>query len=312
MRRWQRRTRSTGLSALKSGKILSVLPANRLRQLIRAAAEVLAEERPDGSVAFSRLRDDLLATWRDECGNEDGLVRALEAHWSSLTDAAFAGAAEYDELVIQIDRGWEPAALDASLLALTTSPRNENAHTRAIGALIDPRRAGEVGRSLLRATLGLVNFTVTDDSLQQAVVDVEPEYRLGRRRRCVYPDLRIQLPNAVVLIENKIDVHDHHGQLDGYAQCVSRVERAVLVYLTPDGRRPVAASKPWMTVSYQELAIAWRRVLRDAEPGPWTESLRLYLATIVQDVWGVRMNANPSRATRARLVPYLKAAAGDS
>lgn len=286
-----------------------VMKAHRLRQLMRDAASTLEEECPNPSAAFARLRGDLLQVWT-VVRPEAGLVAFVESRWATLTSSAFADADAYDRLVPLIDLGSDPAALGVHLLGVISRPRSEVLHTQALGRLINPRCSGLLGQSLLASMLRLCEVEVRSKDLAHAIVDIHPEYRHGRTQRRIYPDLRVRLGHSLVLIENKIDDKDREGQLDSYADCVRETPHT-LVYLTPDGSLPVSANstKSWHTLSYRALAIAWRGVLSRVSPGAWTEVLRLYLATVVQEVWGLHWTKNPSRATRARIVPYLRAAA---
>jgi len=282
---------------------------------------------------FARLRDEVVATWK--LRSESELVESLEQRWEAVAGASFRNAASYAHLVARLQRAREPALIPVGLLDLLLSARRETLHTRAIGAFLDPVRASELGASLLQAFVERLREQMPRDvtsgaRFREAQVTIEPEYvvrgRRGRGNRARYPtpDLRVVVPRSdadaplVIIVENKIDDTDRENQLASYAQCTRDVHGSdvVLVYLTPTGASPTQADVEgdWIPFSYQDLAIAWRAVLRSCDAGnayePWLEALRAYLSTVVRHICGLRVEGLTGRAGQSRIVPYLEAAVG--
>jgi hypothetical protein len=275
---------------------------------------------------FDHLRADLLTTWNSEGSIEESVVTALENRWPAITEPVFRKAAAYDELLTKLQarlgEETDPAALAVHLLGASGASRKEVLHTQILGRLLDPGQAGALGVRLLHALLGLVGTNISDDDLAKAKVKIEPVYTTGPDNDTLRPDLRITIPRneetLTVILENKIDTVDHDGQLDGYVECLRKIPEAekLFVYLTPTGAPPVLAEQkaPWRCLSYREIAIEWRRVLARSgdESGGWRDILRLYLGTVVQEIWGVWLPAGEDRGMKARLIPYLRAALGES
>jgi hypothetical protein len=180
-----------------------------------------------------------------------------------------------------------------------------------ICTLLQPSQA--LGNELVRALLRLADIEVDPE----AEIEVDEPFYKAPGGGFVYPDLRIRVRGStrdkLILIENKIDDVDRENQLRSYAECafIQHVKDDVtLLYLTPTGAPPTSDVGPhdWKPISYRNLAIAWRAVLARAAPSPRTEVLRLYLGTIVQEIWRVRLADATSPGARSQLVPYLRAA----
>lgn len=272
--------------------------------------------RPRGELEEPRAREQ----------SEAEAVARLGAAWERLVEGAFREANQFDGLVRELGPALhaDPAAAKVDLLELLKSERYEPHHTLVLGALINPERAGVLGQRLLAALLRLVGEDLPENltsALDGARVRVETGQTLADRT--IIPDIVVEVgdaPNETLLVlENKIGTVDHDQQLDNYRNWAQErpAAKRVLVYLTPRGDGPKAVADReahgWRCVSYADLAVAFRAELRAAAPGPWRDVLGLYLGTVMRHV--VRRPLSPlptSRAARAALVPYLRAALGRS
>ncbi|MBL0196961.1 MAG: PD-(D/E)XK nuclease family protein [Myxococcales bacterium] len=278
---------------------------------------------------FAALRRDLVeAHAREHPRGEDEDVARLGAVWERLVESAFREANHFDGLVQELGTALhtDPAAANVDLLELLGRATYEPHHTRVLGALIDPQRAGALGERLLGALLRLVRDAGHEEAteLSMAKVRVEEAQTLpGPTSRTIIPDLVVELgegPSRTLLVlENKIGTVDHDQQLDAYRLWAEETPaaRRYLVYLTPRGLAPTAVADTqthgWRSLSYADLAVAFRAELRAAEPGPWRDVLGLYLGTVMRHVVRRPLDPLPStREARAALVPYLRAALGRS
>ncbi|HRG94678.1 MAG TPA: PD-(D/E)XK nuclease family protein [Polyangiaceae bacterium] len=279
---------------------------------------------------FAALRSDLAeAHAREHPRGEDEDVARLGAVWEGLVARAFREANHFDGLVRELGAALhtDPAAANVDLLELLKAARYEPHHTLVLGALIDPSRAGVLGERLLRALLRLVRDAGDAEAteLGRVKVSVEEARPLpGPTSRTIIPDLVVELGEApsrtLLVLENKIGTVDHDQQLDRYRLWAEETPaaRRYLVYLTPRGLPPTAVADTqthgWRSLSYADLAVAFRAELRAAEPGPWRDVLGLYLGTVMRHVVRRPLSSPlPStREARAALVPYLRAALGRS
>lgn len=267
--------------------------------------------------AFARLRGDLHRAHESE--RKIDRVALLNTAWPSFLGAIHQAGKAIERLRARLGRkiAVEPAALTVHLLGAVDGDRREVLHTRAIAKLLN--EACPFRDEMLRAFVGGVAVVDVAD-LKVARVETEPSRPTGRGRgrRWVEPDLVVTMTDGrSLLIENKIDAHDHDLQLNDYLDCMKGEDVLAFVYLTPDRRGPVAsAADSWTLVGYSDLAVAWRRTLarleREAPDDAWTWLLRFYLATVVQEIWGIRMDKTGRLVGRTkapvRLRAYLQAA----
>ena len=288
---------------------------------IRADLVVLKTFRCPPVTRFARVRDDLL-----KVETRAAQRAAFRAGAEGFFERAFA-APDYEELATKVDRATDPASLATNLLRALNRSRRETLHTQALAGLLDPARC-EYGDLLLRVLLeelqpGLVDGAALNYTsvLVEHAIDLPRKGYVARPRPDITLELRMQEkadPHRVVVIENKIDAIDRDGQLDDYAQAMTlRYPQATLhlVYLTIFGSEPTQKlESAWQCFSYKSLALMLRRQLaifdlRDGASHGWREILRLYLATIVQDLLRWSIFDQKSRASRWRARGYLQAAA---
>jgi len=232
----------------------------------------------DALEVFNRLREDLHAAWDDEATtkeDEGRIVKELEAVWPALLAAAYEPVKDFDRLLAMINLKTEPAAMDVDLLGVLGRWRDEVSHTQAIAALMNPSRSGDLGVALLRAFVREADRRAedwSDAALKQARVLPEGTYEiLGRAIR---PDVVVHIGegsnSVLVVVENKVDAKDHENQLDDYARwaLAQGAGATLFVYLTPSGLPPTHLKRKhdWKSMSYSQLATAWRRVLAHAVP----------------------------------------------
>lgn len=287
---------------------------------IRADLVALAATRISLEDRFARMRDDLL-----KVQTRSAQRAAFCASADAFFERAFA-APDYAVLSKKVDRPMDPAQLDTSLLGSLNRSRRETLHTQALAGLLDPQRCKH-GEMLLTALLNQIREGLTEGIAPKwTTVRVECAIDLPGRGRTKHPrpDLLFELrsaeavaPSGVLIIENKVDARDHEGQLDDYAEAAKlRYPQAELqfVYLTLRGSAPTRdIDSSWQTLSYETLALLFRRQLAildqcEGVGHGWCDILRLYLATIVQDLLLWPIFDQQSRSARWRALRYLQAA----
>jgi hypothetical protein len=207
-----------------------------------------------------------------------------------------------------------------------TSPRDENRHSRVVATLLDP--IGSHGQyatflELFLEELGLTDFAA--QPIDQAQWRVSTEVGLGNGGRI---DILIEGPGLLLGVENKVDAEEGDGQLAGYAQelqrgAVSRPrvgssqKRAVLVFLTPQGREPIhgrgavhrAGLDDVVTCSYAKVSEglpslqAWldqaTERLRDAPP---IQQFAIRYRDLVAEIGGNPMDVSEKRELAHRVI----------
>jgi hypothetical protein len=284
-----------------------------------AAAAPLHDELFDDVGRFRRIQADLDVVLRT-VDTEQVAVRSLEDRWVDLVATAFRGADDYDGLLARLPPD-DPARTTTGLLEFLGQPRRETLHTAAIGSLLGPDLGG--GTARLRAFLELALARACVDmpspaSIAAAKIAVETSYTLRAGRKTLYPtpDLRIEVGRLVVVVENKIDALDREDQLSSYrdaARAHHGDAEFVFVYLTPAGDSPSQEdAEEWIPLSYRDLTLRWRSVLAaDGREGrTWPDAARAYLSTLTCGICNWRVGRPLTRAERATVVPYLRAATG--
>jgi len=275
----------------------------------------------DLGAAFNRVRGELSVAWGAEMaaeGSDAALVAELEKVWPALIEKAYEPVKDFDPLLAKLDLTTEPSGMTVDLLGIAGRERDEVCHTQVIAGLMTASGSGsdDLRVALLRAFLeaaGVHTDDWTDDVIGKATVTAEEEQTVGKRT--IRLDLVVRIGDALVVIENKVDARDAENQLDGYANWAKgeRAAETLLIYLTPGGVPPskLKGKQAWRTMSYSDLATAWRRVLaRTTSSGPWVETLRLYLATITRHIHRITLKRGLAPSDKLPLLPYLRAATG--
>jgi hypothetical protein len=105
-----------------------------------------------------------------------------------------------------------------------------------------------------------------------------------------------------MVIENKVGVRESDRQLLEYERIAKRWcdnnadgSSPLLVFLTPQGRQPASGkSDAWLCFPYSALANALRKSLRSKSQAPGAGWLRLYIATLLRYVLGMRVDQQRS------------------
>ena len=135
--------------------------------------------------------------------------------------------------------------------------RSESVHSTFLKFLLNPTERHDQGDFFLSTFLEFFCLRFEEASTQRASVKSEADLRpFGR------VDIRIRLTNGqIILIENKVDAAEGCNQIEGYLKWLEgQVPPAGfchrLVFLTPDGRKPVSTTRPEdvVCVSYSKLA----------------------------------------------------------
>lgn len=164
----------------------------------------------------------------------------------------------------------------ADLLWALGLDRHELTHSAALRWLLDPLGAHGLGGGLLRRLLDHLGMAVPPDhELVQATIRREVTHPQGRA------DLIIDLPEARVVVENKIDAVEQPEQARRMVEAFDS-DNAHFVYLTLHGAAPATArgvEDRWTSLPYRTLA-AWLDELTSPPSGGGSLAARTYLHTI--------------------------------
>lgn len=229
-----------------------------------------------------------------------GAASKVQAHEpeASETDATgferfFADAASLVE---------EAAVRQAELDRVEAGPFNlielinpdENGLSDLLGRLLDPQGGHGQGSSFLRLFLQRLDVALRPHDLALAEVRVHreaPTYTLSTYRRRI--DLLIESEGLILGIENKVDAGEQIEQVRDYLDHLVRRtrragQRAVLVFLTPNGHRPASLTAQEATAeavsgrlrcwSYRTDLRAWLEACRAACQAP---KVRHFLGDLV-------------------------------
>lgn len=146
--------------------------------------------------------------------------------------------------------------------------RDERAHSRVLGLLLDSRRSSLANCVVSR----LLDYCAQELSgihktlaFSLASMARDPTLRSHAKREKWFIDLLLQIRGeggqVVIGIENKIDAREGEKQVERYQEKLAREypdAAALLVFLTPDGREPESAAEradvPCVPLAYGELA----------------------------------------------------------
>lgn len=137
------------------------------------------------------------------------------------------------------------------MLSVIGHERDELTHSRLLAWLLDPSGSHDLGAGLLQRLAERVGIgPLVDEDAGRARV----------RREVVHPDGRadlvIDLPEACIGIENKIDAVEQREQCTRMVRAFG-TDDAVFLFLTLDGHKPHSAGahlERWTAVSYSEVA----------------------------------------------------------
>jgi hypothetical protein len=174
-------------------------------------------------------------------------------------------------------------------------------HTPMLGHLLDPTASHGQGLVFLRAFLnGLRERHAVDlPDADAGRWTVRTEFDIGLHGRL---DLLIENPSrkCFIVIENKVDTHDHGHQLRNYREWIKEHRadcRQTLIYLTPDGRCPKKRTD-CLCLSYQRDVLGFlRKASSEIAAPPVNEIVRQYCAII--ESWLENFDEQQGRRSRS-------------
>lgn len=149
-------------------------------------------------------------------------------------------------------------------------------HSKFIATMLDPKGLHGMRNQNLKFLfdrLGIIGFKT-----EQAKVEIEQS--AGNRRI----DIKINIGNDVVIIENKVWAKDQDRQLaDYYTACKTGTNRVEVIYLTIDGKKPTKNSlgeilplNQVKCISYEKHIIPWIDECAKYSEGRVKVSLEMY------------------------------------
>ena len=181
--------------------------------------------------------------------------------------------------------------------ALGHAYREVATHSAILAHLLDPAASHGQGTRFLSSFLKTLQRAADEQrkSFRLPQPDNRTRYKWNCRREVPLPDLGqadivLRGPGLLLIIENKIYAGDQENQLLRYWRYVKdNATLPVLVYLTPDGRRPTAYSvgddpelnEKLITLSYHgDVCKFIQETVTDLQAVSVAEVLRQYLAVV--------------------------------
>jgi len=193
---------------------------------------------------------------------------------------------EFSPLFEQLTTRRQQLAERFNIFSALRVERRELAHSAFLAYLLDPTAQHDQGARILKSFLAHLNIGIP------AATDLEgtkvtAEQALGEHGRL---DIVITLPGGmVVAIENKVDAGEQEEQIARYQQWLVDQGPALrsshrLIFLTPDGRRPLKENpttgiQVWCC-SYEQIA-RWLSAIPDL-PVRLATVVRMYADTCMQ------------------------------
>lgn len=166
------------------------------------------------------------------------------------------------------------------LLSIIGRGRYELFHSSILAWMLNPSEKHGLGTLFLESVLrscGIEDF----GDLRFARAETEIQHSETRADIVVFCD------QITLIIENKIYAGEQPEQCKRLEKRFSHHPRAVFVFLTPDGRRPLtvenSAESIWKSISYSKIAMLIEVALTSAnkqEGGPALSTVRNYLKTL--------------------------------
>lgn len=139
-------------------------------------------------------------------------------------------------------------------------------HSKFIATMLDPKGLHGMRNQNLKFLfdrIGIIGFKT-----EQAKVEIEQS--AGNRRI----DIKINIGNDVVIIENKVWAKDQDRQLaDYYTACKTSTNRVEVIYLTIDGKKPTKNSLGEILHLNQVKCISYEKHII-----PWIDECAIYAA----------------------------------
>lgn len=175
--------------------------------------------------------------------------------------------------------------------ALNVQRKETVLHTPMLAHLLDPSAAHGQGLLFLRCFFHIVrqqkNAVLPDVSMAAGHWMVLREFYIAG---VGIIDLLIENPGkkCIIVIENKIDAHDHSGQLHKYQRWVDITrpdyQWRQLIYLTPNGREPMSDTvDSWLCLSHRRhISQFLVEALADVKPPSVRAIVQQYVAILKQ------------------------------
>ena len=184
--------------------------------------------------------------------------------------------------------------------------RDELAHSQSIAYLLNPKAHHDQGDAFLTSFLQCLDLKFSPASTQGASVNTE--IGLGSYG-CI--DIHIRLANGqIILLENKVKGQEERCQIARYQKWLKRQDPPPgfpnqLVFLTPEGRRPVSTRRPEEVIclSYSGLADWISSSLQTIEAQRLRIILEQYAETCRHIGGSTRRNAMPDEIRQFFLDP---------
>jgi hypothetical protein len=276
--------------------------------------------RREASMEFpwAKLRE----IWKKEFDGEDALVRSLAERWPALTKVAVDDVRATKNLVARLrkEAPHDPLFELGDTLTIMGRSLHEPTHTRALVAFASPVEGDELRGRALRALLDLVDpgrdwLDADADRMGKVSIEAEKPCAVAKAQR--YMDIVISVmgtDSLLVVIENKVRAQDREGQLAAYAtwaHAKKGYRHRKLIYLTRNREEPRnAVTRDWRPLGYEDILIAWRKVMSSCPESVWAHAFRHYLATLAHAVLKFDLD-DSRRLALLRLKPYLHASLGE-
>jgi hypothetical protein len=143
--------------------------------------------------------------------------------------------------------------------------RAEIRHSNFLSFILDPAESHGQSQLFLRALLMDLLKTAPPALRPLSPIDIDGADLRGVEVRREWNNIDLLVtarqPALVVVVENKVDSHEHSNQLGRYKQTIARHypdARPLYVFLTPDGSEP--SEEEWVPYSYTDLHRVLSRV----------------------------------------------------
>lgn len=249
---------------------------------ISAEAQLQAMELEWDEITARRERR-LLAGWR-------GDMTAMEREWRDIaarrTTTLVAG---WNEAMAEMRREQERLVSEgrwmtgpSDFFGILGLARRENPHSRMLKWLLTPTARHGLGSGLLERVVRRCR----NEPVSAPINVRKVAFSVWRNDR--EADLVVWARDFTLVIENKVDASEQPNQCDDL-YCHFEDEKAPLfLFLTPDGRKPVTATRPcarraFQTLAWSDIASMLEDALTDspvAAVGDAADIARNYLQTL--------------------------------
>jgi len=146
---------------------------------------------------------------------------------------------EQVDLLREHDRRCFPDYQSINFMKILGVAREEQPHSCFIGWLLDPKGSHNLGNGFLKPFLQKAQEICGQEDFELDLSEVQVELERGSEQG--RPDITIETPNCLCIIENKLMAPEGDRQTERYADAAEAEapdKRRLLVFLTPGGRMP--------------------------------------------------------------------------